>query len=225
MIRCPLCGEADCRPFHRDAVRPYLRCGCCALVFVPASHHVDRAAERARYDHHRNNPDDAGYVAFLSRLAAPLVRLLPPGAAGLDFGCGPAPVLADMLSSGGRPTAVYDPIYFPDESVWLSRYDFVTATEVFEHLRDPAVELRRLLGILRPHGLLAIMTGFVPEDPRALADWHYLRDATHVAFYSEATFTFIAERWRASIALMERDVVILRAAGEGSGGARQPATW
>ena len=42
---------------------------------------------------------------FLGRLAEPLVERLDPGASGLDFGCGPGPALAAMLTRRGYTVA------------------------------------------------------------------------------------------------------------------------
>ena len=62
---CPLCAGAAA-PFHRSD-RDFLRCGTCALTFVPPSQHAAPADERARYETHRNGPGDAGYRAFLDK--------------------------------------------------------------------------------------------------------------------------------------------------------------
>lgn len=77
------------------------------------------------------------------------------------------------------------------------RYDFITCTETAEHFHDPAAEFARLAGLLAPDGWLAVMTQLVP-DARAFLDWHYVRDPTHVCFYADRTFTWLAERhgWR-----------------------------
>ena len=68
------------------------------------------------------------------------------------------PALAAMLRERGLTVALYDPFYAPDESVWSRAYDFITATEVLEHLHEPARELDRLFAALRPGGWLGVMT-------------------------------------------------------------------
>jgi hypothetical protein len=159
---CPLCGGNDSSVFHRDSARPYLRCARCALVFVRPKERPDAATEKARYDLHQNDPVDTGYRRFLAFLADAVVRNTPLGSEGLDFGCGPGPALAMMLRQAGRPTALYDPFYAPDETVWSRSYDFISSSETFEHLNNPGRELDRLFKALRPGGLLAIMTQFAP---------------------------------------------------------------
>lgn len=210
--RCALCGGRGVH-FHRDHRRDYYRCDGCALIFVPPWQHLDAAAERAEYDRHENRPDDPGYRRFLSRLFDPLVARLPPGARGLDFGSGPGPTLSRMFEEAGFPMRVYDPFYAPDTTALdpnVSRpYDFIVATEVLEHLAEPGRELDRLLNLLQPGGWLGVMTKRA-RDRAAFAGWHYIRDPTHVCFFSDATFAFIAARHRLDLTFPGDDTVLLR---------------
>lgn len=154
-------------------------------------------SERARYATHDNDPEDAGYRRFLDRLARPLTEVLEPGMEGLDYGSGPGPTLSLMLTERGFPTAIYDPFFAPDESVLERRYDFVTCSETVEHFFDPGREFRRLDELLNRPGHLAVMTRILTDDA-AFADWWYVRDPTHVAFYRAETLEWIAARhgWR-----------------------------
>jgi hypothetical protein len=54
-----------------------------------------------------------------------------------------------MLSEKGHEMDNYDPFYAPDTACFDSSYDFITATEVVEHLSAPGEELQRLWGLLR----------------------------------------------------------------------------
>ena len=45
--------------------------------------------------------------------------------------------------------SLYDPFFFPDRTRLSRRYDFITATEVVEHLHRPGEELERLWAMLR----------------------------------------------------------------------------
>jgi SAM-dependent methyltransferase len=206
--RCPLCGDEDICEFHCDRRRSYLRCADCALVFVPPGQWPDRDRERAEYDLHRNVTGDAGYEAFLMRLAEPLMRRLAPGARGLDFGCGPGPALAAMLRRRGYEVSLYDVFYQPDESALADEYDFICATEVVEHLHRPGPELQRLWSLLLPGGWMGIMTKLV-LDQRAFADWHYKNDPTHVCFFSAQTWRWWARRQGARVEFVGADVILL----------------
>ena len=206
---CPLCEVYDAELYHQDRWRPFWRCRNCALVFVPSAVRVDPRSEKARYDQHRNDPSDVRYRRFLSRLADPLVDRVPSGAVGLDFGSGPGPTLGPMLEAVGLRVSLYDPFYAPNPAVWSRRYDFITATEVFEHLYAPRAELDRLFSALTPGGYLAVMTQWV-EDHEPFTNSRYIRDPTHVCFYSAATCVWIARRWHTGLELPESGVALFR---------------
>lgn len=207
---CPLCDRPGAVSMYRDGRRHFLQCSHCALVFVPPAERPGAAAEKARYDLHQNDPDDAGYRKFLSRLVDAVLERVPVGAEGLDFGSGPRPVLAQMLTDAGRKAAIYDLFYAPDASVWSRKYDFITACEVLEHLHRPVAELDRLFAALRPGGLLAVMTSFAPGMPD-FGKWHYISDFTHVCFFSPRVFEYIAGHWEAEIISIGENVVLMQA--------------
>lgn len=206
--RCPLCGAGGGLPFCQDRRREYYRCPHCLLVYVPPGQRLSAAQEKAEYDLHRNDPDDPGYRRFLGRLFEPLQARLQPASRGLDFGCGPASALPPMLVAAGHTVALFDCFYAPDRSVLQRRYDFITATEVVEHLHRPGEELRALWGLLRPGGVLGLMTKLV-LDREAFARWHYKDDPTHVCFFSRETFVWLARRLDAGLELIGKDVILL----------------
>ncbi len=145
--------------------------------------------------------------------AAPIV--------GLDFGCGPGPALDALVREARPDSrvALYDIFYYPDETVLeddsnkkeengsstatsgkqqgrgragnRGKYDFITMTEVIEHLHDVRRVLCRLWPLLKDDGgLLVIMTDRVISQDR-FHNWHYKNDLTHVSFFSEATFQWL----------------------------------
>lgn len=198
---CPICpSPTDTHVFAEVASRTYWRCDACEATFLDPQQLPSRTDELTRYQQHRNEADDPGYRRFLSRLATPLLERLAPNQSGLDYGCGPEPVLAGMLREAGHRMALYDPLFRDDVAVLEHAYDFVTCTEVVEHFHHPAEEFARLDGLLKPGGWLAVMTNFLTDEV-SFANWHYRRDFTHVVFYREKTFRVIAERhgWRCEI--------------------------
>lgn len=211
---CPLCGDLASQSFHGDRLREYRQCAVCSLIFVPPRYFLSREDEKAEYDLHENSPLDTGYRRFLGRLFTPLNERLQPRSRGLDFGSGPGPTLSVMFEEVGHPMAIYDPFYAPDSEVLnhhaLTRpYDFITATEVFEHLHDPRTDLDRLWSCLKPGGWLGVMTKLA-LGPDAFATWHYKNDRTHVCFFSRSTFRWLAKRWAAKLTFLGRDVMLLR---------------
>ncbi|WP_315852017.1 class I SAM-dependent methyltransferase [Tautonia rosea] len=181
-------------------------------MHVPPEAFLSADEEKAYYDLHQNDPGDAGYRRFLSRLSVPLLHRLAPGSLGLDFGSGPGPTLAVMFTESGFPTRNYDPIYAPDNRVWQQHYDFVTASEVVEHLKSPLADLERIWSVLKPGGWLGIMTKRV-WDLQAFLTWHYKDDPTHVIFFCDRTFVWLARHWSATLEISGPDVVLLQKPG------------
>ena len=205
---CPLCHTTHAALFHEDRHRPYYRCHTCLLVFVPSAYFLSPVDEKAVYDLHENAVDDPGYRRFLSRLFEPMYNHLAPNSTGLDFGCGPAPALATMFQEAGHLMDLYDHFYYPDADRLQQPYDFITASEVVEHLHHPRPELDRLWSCLKPSGILGIMTKRVLNQA-AFARWHYITDPTHVCFFSTDTFQWLANQWQADLTVIGNDVVLL----------------
>ncbi len=206
---CILCGKPEVSFFFEDKLRKYLWCEVCDLVFVPSYQRLSAEEELKRYDQHQNSPDDQRYRNFLDRLFKPLNDRLLPGSYGLDFGSGPGPTLHLMFMEHGHAMHIYDCFYADDQSVFEQTYDFITATEVVEHLFNPQWELDRLWSCLKPGGLLGMMTGIV-ENKAAFKNWYYKKDETHVAFYSKKTFEWLRQKWQASWEVIGNGVVIFR---------------
>ena len=206
---CPLCRSKNTGLFHADKTRQYYACDHCCLVFLDPSQRLCSADEKAEYLRHENHPSDGGYRQFLRRLSDPLCLRIPPGSVGLDFGCGPGPTLSVMLEEHGHQVALYDPFFFPNDSVLKGTYDFISGSEVVEHLFSPGETLSTLYGLLRPGGWLGLMTKRV-RNATAFATWHYKNDPTHVCFFHLKTFEFLAAQWRAELVVTGSDVVLIQ---------------
>ena len=209
LINCPLCDDTQVDHFFEDQRRSYMRCGVCSLVFVPRIFHLSKFDEKREYDLHQNSVQDEGYRRFLGKVSEPLLLRLSEVSKGLDFGCGPGPTLSQMIEAAGHHMDIYDPYYSPDRSFKTKRYDFITATEVLEHLVEPGSELNQLWSLLNSSGWLAIMTKRV-MSLEAFANWHYKNDPTHISFFSESTFDFLAEKWDTKAEFIGNDVVLFQ---------------
>lgn len=204
---CPLCKLHNIKKFYQGKRRTYLYCQNCGLVFVPSSYFLSEEDEKARYNQHCNSPEDTGYRQFLSRIFNPLQKLLPKGSHGLDFGSGTGPTLSRMLEEAGHTVDIYDYYFANNISVFDKRYDFITTTEVVEHLKDPHMELNRLWDCVKDGGRLGIMTKLVLNYD-AFTRWHYKTDPTHISFYSRETFTWLAGVWGAGVDFVDTDVIL-----------------
>lgn len=206
---CPLCLQEQSSPFFSDRSRSYLCCAVCQLIFVPRQFWLSNEAEKAEYDLHENDPRDPGYRKFLTRLATPLTERLAPGKKGLDFGCGEGSALPLLLTEQGHQVAQFDIYYHNRPELLEQSYDFICATEVVEHLRCPHSEFLRLFSILKPGGWLGIMTKLA-HDRQAFGNWHYIRDLTHICFYTRETFTWLAQKYQADLEFVADDVILLQ---------------
>ncbi len=214
---CTLCGSHDTRLVFNQRVggstpleRSFVQCRTCELVFVPRRFHLSPAHERAVYDQHQNSPRDLRYRAFLSRLVMPLREVLQTGDSGLDFGCGPGPTLSVMMRESGVECADYDPFYHDDQSLLTRHYDFIASSEVFEHLAAPGHVLQQLSTLLKPDGWMGVMTKRL-ASLEALPQWHYIRDPTHVCFFTDATFAWMGQQFSFDVRFVSADVVLMQA--------------
>ena len=205
---CPLCGQKAVVAYWQSKPRRYFQCAFCQLVFSDPEKYLSAAEEKSVYDLHKNSVGDSNYRKFLSRLFLPMKDRLVTGAKGLDFGCGPGPALASMFDEAGFPTALYDVFYYDEKSTLQLNYDFITATEVVEHLVHPGEVIRNLWAMLVPGGQLGIMTKLV-IDKESFQRWHYKNDPTHICFFSRYSFEWLANELDANLHFFGADVIIM----------------
>lgn len=206
---CRVCLSINILDFQCIDDKQYYRCNDCLATQLSIDHLPSREEEYRHYLQHENETSNPRYRAFLARLATPLMGFLPEDAEGLDYGCGPGPALAMMLNEAGFAMETHDPQFSPNPLIDSRRFDFITCTETVEHFHQPAMEFARLRQMLRPNGYLAIMTCFQTDDDK-FGNWHYRRDPTHVVFYKQETFEFLAKKWRYTIHIPRKDVVIMQ---------------
>lgn len=208
---CPLCHGIELVAYHQDRKRSYRQCQTCQLVSVPPEFYLSAEAEKAEYDKHENHPDDLGYQKFLNRTLEPLLARFDPSARGLDFGCGEGKALSLMAKARGYLIDNYDLYYANAPETLTCQYDFITLTEVIEHVSDADALLTQLYQLLKPQGILAVMTKRV-LNPTAFSVWHYKNDPTHINFYSEASFQWLALHYGWQLEIVDKDVVFLHKA-------------
>lgn len=203
-MSCGLCGSEAPRFWIEPKTKlDFYRCPECDLTFKDPARAVAPREAADRYRRHAEDPNDPGHRQFLSALAEPLKTKLKPGMRGLDYGCGPGRTLQAMLKGAGVECDAYDPLFFPQAELLERTYDFVTCTEVAEHFADPRKEFARLFALART--TLAMMSQSPPAD---FANWWYHRDPTHVVFYSDKTWNWIAKHNGWSLELFPKGVAI-----------------
>ena len=208
-IACPLCKSINSSKFYKDKFREYLCCASCDFVFVPKVYHLSKTDEKLRYDTHNNDPYDDRYRAFLSQLLKPLLERIPEKSSGLDFGSGPGPTLSLMLEEYGHTMELYDKFYADNDSVFDKKYDFITATEVLEHLSEPMEEISRLSGILSNQGYLAVMTQILTSQID-FSSWYYKNDPSHIGFFTKKSLNFLASYLNIEVSFISERVVFFK---------------
>ena len=190
-MRCGLCSFEGLPKFFYDEKRDwtYWHCDRCDLIFRDPQSYLSQLQEKARYQTHNNTIESEGYVRFLTpAVEAVKKHVSGDDLLGLDYGCGPGPTLSELLRRSGYSCDDYDPIFFPE--LKSEKYDFITCTEVVEHFYRPGREFAKMVKLLRPGGLLVVMTDH--HGSRDFASWPYRTDPTHVCFYSAKTWEWMA---------------------------------
>lgn len=192
---CKICG-ADTRNFNDTQFNvSYHYCETCEFIAKDENSLVSPEEEKKEYDLHNNSYQNEGYVnMFRDFLNRSVIDFVNNGKEALDFGSGPEPVLAKVLSDEyGYTTDIYDLYYSPERVFEGKKYDLITSTEVVEHLKNPLEYFSIFKNLLKEDGILAIMTVFHPQDDEKFCKWYYRRDKTHISFYTPKTMEYIAQ--------------------------------
>jgi SAM-dependent methyltransferase len=207
---CPWCGSrvlepfADRAPFHLDS------CRTCGVAFVnpqpgdallaehyPKGYYATDASSPAVKDHLR-------WKRYDVRRLLPQIGKLAPGR-WLDVGAGIGGALvaareagfevegvelsAEAAKFGSREFGVtIHPGTLDDFSIAAESYSVISLFHVFEHLRDPAHELERLVGLLRPGGALVIESPSLESLSAGLFGdrWFHLEVPRHLFHFTSS---------------------------------------
>ncbi len=187
-LTCPLCSN----PAEAMPVVSFYSCSNCHGVFRHPDFYLSAADERHQYTLHQNDIHDVRYRNFVSPITSAIISRYSTNSRGLDFGAGPGPVIAQVLQELGYSISLYDPYFYPQPEVLGVQYDFIACCEVIEHFHHPALEFQALRRLLLPKGVLFIMTHlFQPETD--FASWYYIKDPTHVFFYTSQTMEWVQQ--------------------------------
>jgi SAM-dependent methyltransferase len=194
---CRLCGS---EPLEKlDIIfkkRLYYLCNCCNLIQADEDTFPSAKDEKERYEMHQNSHTDMGYLNFLQQVIDPIMPYISADLKILDYGCGPNPVLAELLNDKGFICDIYDPLFYSDFP--NDTYDIIFSTECFEHFFHPIIDINKIISLLNSGGLLAIMTD-TWHSIAQFKSWYYIRDLTHVSFYHEETIKYITNHFDFSI--------------------------
>jgi 2-polyprenyl-3-methyl-5-hydroxy-6-metoxy-1,4-benzoquinol methylase len=189
----------------------YYDCDLCRALVKDENQYLSPAEEKAHYETHNNDVDDIRYQKFTMPITNYVLANCLPTNKGLDFGSGTGPVITSMLRKKDYDVVVYDPFFAPNHNIFKTTYDYILSCEVFEHLNNPKKEIDRLTSLLKPNGLLLIMT-LLYNDQVDFKTWHYRRDPTHIFIYRKETIEYIAKVQQLDILVLTDRFIVLRKA-------------
>ncbi len=204
---CTVCKNNNIEFFLNVRGLDYWQCPFCKAIMLNPIQFMSSNKEKKHYLKHNNEINDIRYRTFLYNLIEPLKDKISVNDIGLDYGCGYAPALADILIKEGFNIELYDPFFFKNENIFFRKFNFVTCSEVVEHFFKPYEEFNKIDGLLAKNSWLAVMTSFMTED-YLFENWHYRRDPTHVVFYKKMTFRIIANQRNWKINFPSKNVVL-----------------
>jgi transcription initiation factor TFIIIB Brf1 subunit/transcription initiation factor TFIIB len=192
---CKICGSKTRQFLDKQFSEYYYYCETCEFISKDEERTLEVDLEKDVYDTHENSIENEGYVNMFKKfLDDAAMKFVGEGKSGFDFGSGPEPVLAQILTRDyGYDMDIYDLFYSPKKTYEGKKYDLITSTEVVEHLKNPMIYFNLFKNLLKEDGVLAIMTLFHPKDDEKFGDWWYRRDKTHISFFTRKTMETIAE--------------------------------
>jgi SAM-dependent methyltransferase len=197
---------------HPKTHKTYHTCGGCGYRFLDEMHVVDHDAEFKNYQKHDNSFACGGYVKMFEDLITQVINPYKSHIkTALDFGCGEGQVLGTLLTQQGIETDHYDLYFYPQKVYENKTYDLITSTEVFEHLKNPSGVFEKLTKHLNPKGYLILMTKFTPNKDDEFLKWWYIRDITHIGFFTPQSFEILARNYGLTlIKTLNDDTVIFQ---------------
>lgn len=213
-MECILCKEQAhfyVEAEHFDRVADYYHCQNCDLVFLSPQFFLKSEEEANRYKLHKNDINDLGYLKFVQPLIDKMISSVTKmSSVGLDYGCGPGPIIAKKLRESGYSVSCYDPYYADDKSLLEQNYTYIFSNEVVEHFYNPAAEFHRLYNLLSKKGHLFLGTQIRGGDVEFFKNWYYRRDPTHVCFYSVKTMQWLADQYNMSLEILMPRIAVLQ---------------
>lgn len=210
---CSVCARPAIPAWRTVAGMPLSRCGHCGFAWFPRALYAGRSIE-AQYvqdvtspvDYYRTvEPLDLETFSIRMRLIAKLTGLTTGRI--LDIGCNvgtfleaaarfgwealgvePNPRAAEMAE--GKGFEIHRGFFDESLTPSLGQFDVVHAGDVIEHLFAPVEFLARVRSVLRPGGLLVVVT---PDIDSVLGRLLQIKPAEHLVYFTAASLRRSAE--------------------------------
>ncbi len=108
---CTVCKNDKIEFFINIKGLDYWQCTICKATMLNPVQFISSNKEKKHYLKHNNEINDTRYRSFVSNLIKPLKDKISVDDMGLDYGCGYAPALADILKKDGFNVELYDPFF------------------------------------------------------------------------------------------------------------------
>jgi hypothetical protein len=209
-MKCKICNQNTQKFKNISLKKEYYHCINCECIFLDELFFVSPTKEKSQYDQHNNSLEDKGYVKmFEDFLDFFWEDIKDTTHLALDFGSGPGPVLETLIQKRDVSCDIYDKFYQPLKIYENKKYDLITSTEVFEHLKNPKETLEFFKNHLNKNGHIALMTLFHSNDKEEFLNWWYPRDPTHITFFTPKTFEVLASSCGLKVVKTDKKRVIL----------------
>jgi 2-polyprenyl-3-methyl-5-hydroxy-6-metoxy-1,4-benzoquinol methylase len=171
--------------------------------WLPTFHNSVRFLDAYYRDTPRLRREYDARVQFLVRYIKGLNGLVPGSGYALDFGAGDGQMIAGLVTEGVRwiaveqssvarellrnreyPAGMTPTIMSQLESVEVTAFDLIIATDVIEHILDPMPVLLQLADLLRPEGRMFISV------PNGRVDRHI----GHLHFFTSQTLRYLLDQ-------------------------------
>lgn len=190
-MKCSLCASQT-QLFYTQKNKNYYQCKTCNSISLDTENYPSLKEEKYRYLEHNNNVEDKGYQKFVQPIVDIVFTNFNEKHLGLDFGCGPGPVISKLLRDQDYQITTYDPIFDDNKDTLNTKYDYIVCCEVIEHFHNPLKEFKLLRSLLKSNGKLVCKTDLYSEEID-FKKWYYKNDQTHVIFYHKNTFKWIQQ--------------------------------
>lgn len=188
------------------------RCGNCGLYYksnVADDEVLDRYYAQTDF----RKWETAGLFPT-EKAALKQLRLVPPGGRILDFGCSSGRLLARLtehceclgydVNREAAEVAAAKGIRMLADPFDLPRHylDAVVMVDVFEHLRRPTQVISALARLVKPGGMIVIVTGNgdAPVAREYLENFWYLRTIEHLTMFSRSYAEYLSDEIGALVA-------------------------
>ncbi|WP_119968060.1 MULTISPECIES: methyltransferase domain-containing protein [Shewanella] len=208
MIKCPLCSNAA-EFFIQDKKRAFYTCSDCHLVFANPQSYLMPAALKQRYGRANKASKQKQLVQFIQPLLTQISAQQHGPLTGLNFGRVLDSNSLDKIEHAGHSLYQYDPFIKIDQHIFNRQYDFICCYRVLEHFQQPAKEWALLSSLLKEGGWLAISTSLL-TDLSLFSKWHFKNNPSHVSFYSQQTFDYLAQNSEFKLLFAAKELVLMQ---------------